>query len=670
MIASGRVRAAAVTGIGAVSALGSDCASLWRGIVEGRTAIAPIRRFSTDGFSVTLGAEAIQPDSSWHSAAEGSDAAVLGMELARRALLEAMHDSGALHHVTGERVALVLGSGLIVPERGLHQLTAELADYCGLRGPRLSVSTACSSSTGAIGLALDLLALNAADIVIAGGADVLTQEVFAGFHALGVLTPARCAPFSTPAGTTLGEGAGFLVLERRESAVARGAQPRGFVAGYGLSCDAFHETSPEPGGSGVSRALRAAMDDAGIGDDAIDYVNAHGSGTEANDAAEWLGIQRVVGPRPVALPVSSTKGAIGHAQGAAGVLEAIVTLEGMRHGCIPQTLNFAGPRPHAPPDPVAGPRPRPGPIDFAVSLNSAFGGANAAIVLSHRAPPDRPRPQRAVYLRGAGRFSMLGADRTEAAWLCDGIPASELRRCDPSTLALTAAIAQSLRDAQRHINGKSRERTGLFVGQLRASPASLAEFHQSIEARGLQHLSAAAFSRIVTNAAAGACARLLELRGPHTVVSTGGSSGLAACVLAAEYLAGRPDVDRMLVGAVDEEDSDSALDAANPAVDAVSVVLEGAAERGTDAVAVMGWGMAAPGELGAAIARAAPGGVPPNALHLSFGTRAAPNGEAHACPSLHSVADALMALRGGRARTALITADCSEMASLALLLAT
>ncbi|MBK7156541.1 MAG: hypothetical protein IPH72_33035, partial [Sandaracinaceae bacterium] len=181
----------------------------------------------------------------------------------------------------GARAALVFGTSIIV-DTTLERPAARLAEKLGLGGPVFTVSTACTSSTYAIGLARDLLLdeRQGVDLVLAGGADVLTIELQAGFHALGVLTRETCQPFGRVKGTSLGEGAGFVVLERRAQAKER---TRATLLGYGLSGDAYHETSPEPRGRGVLQATRAALRDARVDVGSVRYVNLHGTGTEAND---------------------------------------------------------------------------------------------------------------------------------------------------------------------------------------------------------------------------------------------------------------------------------------------------------------------------------------------------------------------------------------------------
>ena len=339
-----------VTGTGVVCAVGKDCSELVEAVQSGRSGIEPIQRFDTRDFEVHLGAEV----KAWHDP-DASATATLEERLcsgfAYRAAREALSQAAISDtEIAPNRFGIVFGTNLGDLGRPVHELATELGRQLGFEGPMLTVCTACSSSTGAIGVARDLLLSGSVDVVLAGGADVLTPKVFSGFHALGVLSSEPCAPFSTPFGTTLGEGAGFVVLETSEHARRRGGDALVSVSGYGLSGDGYHETSPDPRGRGVTRAIRSALDDAGLAAAEIGYVNAHGSGTQANDPSEWSGIRRGLEGSD-SLWVSSSKGALGHAQGAAGVLEAIVTILMMRRGLAPPTLNFAGARHHAPEDP-------------------------------------------------------------------------------------------------------------------------------------------------------------------------------------------------------------------------------------------------------------------------------------------------------------------------------
>jgi 3-oxoacyl-[acyl-carrier-protein] synthase II len=680
-----------VTGLGAVSALGEDCDALWAAVEEGRCGIGPIRRFSTVGFSVHSGATVERWSAPAEASRELTESLCRGFGVA--AAREAVARAGGGPAFRGPRVALLFGTGIADLEERVHVIAEDIATALGILGPRITVSTACSSSTAAIGFARDLLAEGGVDVVVAGGADVLTPEVFAGFHALGVLTATRCAPFSIPPGTSLGEGAGFLILERRDHAQARGAEVIAGLAGFGLSGDGWHETSPDPKGAGVERAIRGALGDAGLTSEDVGYVNAHGSGTEANDHSEWLGIQRVLGERAGEVPVSSTKGALGHAQGAAGVLEVIVMLLAAERGLIPPTLNFAGARLNGPPDPVGASVPRRQQWDHALAINSAFGGSNAALVFSRAPPSTRQRPRRGdrIAVLGTG---VIGADGPGGWEAPDGsgvsegaragrvapfsirtlVPTADPRGLDPASAYLTGAAALALRHAGVAVRGPLRERTGLLVGLTRGSPSSIVQFQRSIASRGLLHLSPSAFARIVLNAPAGFCSKLLSLRGPLSAVTTGAGSGLTALVLGAILLGRREDVDLLLVGACDERVPEEArTDAPGDATGdegAVCLLLGNARGRTHphDRVRawVAGYGIAGPGLLDQAIAQAARHAGMDGDTIPRF--PADPVGGGPATGALLAVEAAVRALGSGEAAHALVTASTAESISLAVLL--
>ena len=601
----------AISGMGAVSCLGVGCDALREALAAGRDGLAPIDRFSTDGFSVHLAG--LVPGMAPAARGEARCAA-FAETAAREALARARFDPA---RCPPHRLGLVVGTSLGDQVEGIHRIAEVVGDAVGARGPRLTVSTACAASTNAIGLACDLLASGAVDAVLAGGADVLTLKIFAGFHSLGVLSAAACAPFSEPFGTTLGEGAGFLLLESPASARARAVTPAMAVLGYGLSTDAHHATSPDPKGSGVARALRAALADARIAADGIDYVNAHGTGTRANDAAEWSALRLVFGAHADGLLVSSTKGHLGHAQGAAGVLEIISTLLCLEQGAVPPTLRFRGPRPGGPLDPVGQATPRKAPVRHAVAANSAFGGCNAAVVLG---PPSAPAERRArrVIVRGLGAVGAFGSSAAELERALDtGLPLApavqgfsferivrgvDPRGLDPSTMYLTAAVALGLAEGGLDLRGAARDRAGLFVGTSRASPASDDEFEETLARRGPQGVSALAFSRLVLNAAAGHCARLLSLKGANTTVSMGEGSGLLATAHAAEALAWRTDCDLLAAAGYEELRVSERIPGSGEG--AACVLLEGTERVQAGAVELAGWAIAGPSGGEEAIHRA------------------------------------------------------------------
>jgi len=677
-------RAVVVTGMGSVSAIGNDCEELLGALERGESGIRPVARFDTSGFTTRFGAEARECGDG--AGVDSSDDLERCIGFAVRAAQEALRAAGLRTTgggVTSERFAVVLGTGLGEVDRPIHTLTVDLAARLGIGGPRLTICTACSSSTAAIGCARDLLESDCIDVALAGGADALTDRIFAGFDALGVLSPGRCAPFSTPFGTTLGEGAGFLVMERSEHARARGAEALAVISGYGLSGDAHHETSPDPTGSGVGRALLGALDDAGLGREDIGYVNAHGSGTEANDASEWRGIQRGLGEATV-VPVSSSKGALGHAQGAAGVLETIVTILMMRRRLLPQTQNFSGSRTFGPTDPVAGPLPRPGSYEHALCLNSAFGGSNAALVVSRPSVIRPRRPAQApVSVAGVGLVSSRGLGW--AAWQRGGAAAAGRvppfamdevsNRIDPhgldaSSRFLTAAGALALADAGIRMKSRQRSGAGLVVGSTRPSPESLERFGKSIDEHGLEGISVPAFARVVINAPAGFCSKLLGLKGPLTVLTTGAGSGLTAIILAAELLSSREGVELMLAGGVDElTDHDDGVAAAGEG--AGIVALTRGDSGGAAAPRIVSWGVAGPGRSVSAVRQAlsrAGSGPLPREQTFDEARFAGPGAREWALPSVLAFLVATAELRSGRMRRALVTSALGSAVSAAVLL--
>jgi 3-oxoacyl-[acyl-carrier-protein] synthase II len=698
-----------VTGMGAASALGTGSSSLWRAIGEGRDGLRPITRFSTDGFRATLAGLWPRWDGRWLRApgiGQPPERTVCVEEMAVVAAREAWEEARVPASTPRTRLALVLGTCFGEAFEGFSTLTEAVADALGVDGPRLTVSTACASSTNAIGLGRDLLASGDADVVIAGGADALWPEVFAGFDTVGVLSPGKCAPFSEPIGATLGEGAGFLVLEPLAAARARGARPLASVLGYGLSADAFHETAPDPTGSGIARALRSALGDAGLASSDVDYVNAHGTGTAANDPAECRALADVLGHALERIPVSSTKSALGHAQGAAGVLELIVTIHALRAGVVPPTLGYTSARPGCRIDAVGERRPRPHRVRHALSVSAAFGGANAVVAVGcvDGAVRRRMRPARRVALLGVGALGPGGADvEALARAQMDGrplqgsvgpldlrrtLPAADVRGMDPASVYVTAAATLALADARMTLRPGTRDRVGIVLGTTRVPVTTYFRYRRSIERRGLHAIAPAAFARIVVNGPAGTCAKLLGLRGPTSTVSMGRGTGLGAIVYAAAMLAERTDVDALLAAAVDEVGPPGAAGDISEGAVCVLLAPDGAAEEGRS-VRMLGWGLAGPGQIAEAARRAGAractldgvvdvGGAGSaclapalnDAAHLPLGYVGIETAlvGAEAAASAWAVALAVHHLRLGRARSLLVTASGGRSATYALLL--
>jgi 3-oxoacyl-[acyl-carrier-protein] synthase II len=255
-----------------------------------------------------------------------------------------------------------------------------LTNAFSLSGPKATIMTACSSGATAIGLGRDLIRSGAARAMIVGGTEPLSRMTFASFNALKAVDPEYCKPFSgNRAGLSLGEAAGVLIMESLSHARKRGATILGEILGYGVTCDAHHMTAPDIGASGAIRAMRAALDDSGLEPLAVDYINAHGTATLPNDLMETRAIKEVFGRLTWQIPVSSTKAMHGHTLGAAGALEAVVSLLAITEGFIPPTIHYETPDPECDLDYVTE-GVRPIAPDVVLSNSFAFGGNNTTVI--------------------------------------------------------------------------------------------------------------------------------------------------------------------------------------------------------------------------------------------------------------------------------------------------
>lgn len=324
------------------------------------------------------------------------------LSLALIASDEALMDAGLGDDLSGLRIGVCLGTTVACQLNDLEfyqsyrntgaasmtpverYLKGNLAEFVSrkfrARGPVLTVVNACSSGTDAIGVALSWLKNGLCDIAIAGGADELNRIPLCGFGSLGIVSRELCAPFDRDRkGLNLGEGAGIVILETKESAERRGRSSDLFISGYGSSSDAYHLTAPRPDGAGLERAILKALSDSGIKAGDISFVNAHGTATQDNDLVEGSTLGRIFGTE---LKMLSTKGYTGHTLGAAGGLEAVFSAAALREGWIPASAGFNNSDENIPLIPVRGKTDIMG--DYALSTSLAFGGNNAAIVIGRR----------------------------------------------------------------------------------------------------------------------------------------------------------------------------------------------------------------------------------------------------------------------------------------------
>ncbi len=384
-------RRVVVTGIGMVTPLGIGAEVTWAAVLAGKSGVAPIRRFDPVGFPVRFAAEAPLP----------GGGAPLKEALTDLALGEALRMSGV---PGGPRLGVCIGSEAARPPldwlfsavgqvdaagvRALapDQPTRQAVRMSGAEGPRSTVSTACTSSSQAIGEAMLRIRRGEVDAMIAGGVDALSEPLMVvGFAKLGALSTrnddfsSASRPFDVDRdGFVLGEGAGFLVLEEERVARKRGATILARIDGWGCSCNAWRITDSPPDGRGAAQAMRSALQDAGLSPDDIGYINAHGTSTPQNDLGESRAVRSVFGPPRV--PVSSTKGHMGHLVAACGAVEAILCVQALRDGVLPPTRNLQNPDPEC--DVVLlQHEPREVRLRHALTNAFGFGGSNGSIVL-------------------------------------------------------------------------------------------------------------------------------------------------------------------------------------------------------------------------------------------------------------------------------------------------
>ncbi|SFI69182.1 beta-ketoacyl-[acyl-carrier-protein] synthase family protein [Albimonas pacifica] len=405
MSAPSGARRVVVTGMGVVSALGLDAPAHWAALKAGVCGIGPLELRDLDRLSAKVGAQA-----KGFVGEDRFDRSQLALydrhtQFALTAAAEAWAQADpGLSEEEALRAAVVIGTALpgmqtfddsyravfeegrsrvhpfVVPRLMVSAPASHISMAHGLKGPTFSVSTACASANHAIGQAFHLVRSGAAELAVAGGAEApLTFGAMKAWEGLRVMTRDVCRPFSKGrAGMAIGEGAGVFVLESRDRAEARGATILAEIAGFGMSADAGDIV--QPSADGAARAIRAALADGGLAPEEIVYVNAHGTGTAANDRTETAALRAVFGGQADALSVSSTKSMHGHALGAAGALEFAAVLGALGEGVIPPTVNYEAPDPECDLD-VTPNAARTREVPAAISNAFAFGGLNAVLAL-------------------------------------------------------------------------------------------------------------------------------------------------------------------------------------------------------------------------------------------------------------------------------------------------
>ena len=407
-------RRVAVTGLGVIAPNGVGTAEFWQATVEGRSGIGKVDAFDTSHLRCGIAGRVTGFDPlQWmdrkearridrfaqfglaaaHMAVEDSGLDLASEDRTRAGSIIGSGLGGALFHeeqiLAGYQKGLHRLNALCVPRITPNAVAAHVAIHLDLLGPNMVISTACASGSHAIGESFRKIQHGEADIIISGGAEApLTEFTFGAYAALGVLSKRNDAPTkasrpfdSDRDGFVLAEGAACLVLEELEHAVKRGAHVYAEVIGYGMSSGAYHIVIPDPEGHDAIRAMRQAMADGNVQPSDVDYLNAHGTSTVANDVSETRAIKAAFGDCAAQLPVSSTKSMTGHPIGAAGGIEAAVCCLAIEHNTAPPTINYETPDPECDLDYVPN-RCRQGRIDVAMSNSFAFGNANACLIFS------------------------------------------------------------------------------------------------------------------------------------------------------------------------------------------------------------------------------------------------------------------------------------------------
>lgn len=422
------MRRVVVTGLGVVSSIGLGHKEHWRNLVSGTSGEHPISVFDASGFPVRIAAEVQQCETEryWPAKAPASLLAERRTRFGLAAAGMAIEDSGLEpRRLRGETGAVILGAGLgivrlediaralgtdgafdyarfareldrIHPESMIRHppdlVAGLIAQYLGFSGTNITITSACAAGAQAIGLALRQLQEGDADIALCGAADSMINPLgLTGFVLLGAASTQNEAgsssrPFDrTRSGLVMGEGAGVVVLETLERALARGAHIYAELAGYGTSLDAYHITDPHPAGQGAAQAMQMALRDARLKTDSVGYINAHGTSTLLNDKMETLAIKHVFGDRAYAIPVSSNKSMIGHLIAACGAVEFVGTVLTVFHQVVPPTINYHYPDPVCDLDYVPN-TARACAVEVALTNSFGLGGQNASLVVQRYSP--------------------------------------------------------------------------------------------------------------------------------------------------------------------------------------------------------------------------------------------------------------------------------------------
>jgi 3-oxoacyl-(acyl-carrier-protein) synthase len=566
-----------VTGLGIVAAPGCGVGNIWQAVRAGADGLRPLSLFESPRYGQVPAGEIRQNLTALGAPPRGSRSDRLGWLAAREAIAAARLNL----ENCGDRAGVLLGSsvgGSYDSERFLTALIKRgqmrarptrfhecvsavdlIADEFGLYGPGMAVATACSSGALAIASAAELIMAGEADVMLAGGADSLSRMTWGGFHSLLLVDGAGCRPFDAGrAGMSLGEGAAVLVLEAEETARRRGATILARLSGWGASCDAHHATAPHPQGAGAAAAMQMALRRAGLEPAAIDYINAHGTGTRDNDLAEANALKTVFSNRVP--PFSSTKRFFGHALAASGAMEAVLCVEALRQQEIPPNPGFTAADPAIGLEPVTSLRSAP--LTHVMSNSFGFGGNNAVLIFSKPEAPAFTRAARPGPMAVTG-LGVIGPGAIVEKEIEPPLPAGKVTAHDCGALAdasqlspnqrrrLSRLIQMALLAARRSHTPRPGERLAVAIGTGLGCLGDAGAFIENLIGKDEREPMPARFPGSVHNAAAGQVAIDLGARGLNSAPTAGEISFECALWQGVRQLAAE-EADCALVGAVDE----------------------------------------------------------------------------------------------------------------------
>lgn len=568
-----------VTGLGLVCALGEDADKCWSAAVNGVTGIREVKSVNTDGCYANVGAEVLTASKDLSD--EDYDRSSL---LCIKAAGEALVDSGyKVTEESSDRIGVIVGNCVGGAASIDKYFTDELkngggnkadilkmpaaaiannvAKHFGLNGTTANIVNACAAGTISLSYAADLIRAGKADAFVAGGSDSFSSLAFAGFHALHALDENSCSPFNRSSGITLGEGAGVLIIESYEHAKARGAKIYCEVLGSGVSSDAHHITAPDPEGKGQMLAISRAITNSGLTPNDIDYINAHGTGTAKNDEAEFLSLHTIFDGNDH-LSVSSTKSMTGHCLGAAGSIEAVLTVKAVCENAVPPTIGYTE-------ENLGALKEKAGAIDFvpnvkhektinyAASNSFAFGGNNASIIFAKepREIPDRTNKDR-IFITGIG--GLISKGRVEISsddYKAHGIKMAFYRKLDRFSQLQLLSGMQALADANITVSEENEKDIGIVVGTADGPMTEIVGFQKNVIENGTASGSAFSFPNTVYNAAGGYFSIFAGIKGYNVTNANSIQAGLQSLCYAADVI--RNGDEKIMVASGTDENTDT-----------------------------------------------------------------------------------------------------------------